>query len=462
MTLRKRLALASGLVAFVTVGVLAISAYLIASHELRSQVDDSLKSRAATIVREIDRALERTDFFGRQRVPLGPTLLQPEFDAITQVINADGAILASLGPSELEVTAADLELAAANVGFAGRFANAQVEGKSYRVYTLALPAGGAIQLGKDITDIEDARSGLRTWLIVIGIVGVALSTLAGWMIARRTSRPIEQLAKSADDIARTSNTSDPIGVKASGEVANLVSSFNTMLGALGRSVAQQKQLVQDASHELRTPLTSLRANAELLERSDLPAETRREIINDIRAEIDELTSLSSELSALASDQSSTEAPTSIHLDDAVRELVERAQRRSGRDIRLHVDSPAVVDVRPGQFDRAVSNLIDNALKFSPAGTAIDVFVRASRIEVHDSGPGIAPEDRPFVFDRFYRAAATRAMPGSGLGLAIVKQFADIHGARTLVGASGTGGAMVGVELAPAATWGDGVHPVGTE
>jgi two-component system sensor histidine kinase MprB len=462
MTLRKRLAIGSGLVALVTVGVLAVSAYLIASHELRSQVDDTLKSRAATIVREIDRALDRPDFFGRQRVPLGPTLLQPEFDAVTQVIDSNGAILASLGPSELVVSGADLELAAANVGFLGRFANARVEGKSYRVYTLSLPAGGAIQLGKDITDIEDARDGLRTWLVVIGVIGIALSTLAGWLIARRTSRPIEELAKSADDIARTSNTSDPIDISASGEVGNLVSSFNTMLTALGRSLAQQKQLVQDASHELRTPLTSLRANAELLERPDLPIDTRREIINDIRAEIDELTSLSSELSALASDQSTSEAPSTIHIDDAVRDLVDRAQRRSGREIRLHIEAPTVAAVRPAQFDRAVSNLIDNALKFSPPPAPVDVFVRGSRIEVHDSGPGIAPEDRPYVFDRFYRAASTRALPGSGLGLAIVKQFADIHGARTLVGASGTGGAMVGVDLTPTAAGGSGVHAVGTE
>lgn len=462
MTLRKKLALVTGLITLVTVGVLAVSAYLIASHELRSQVDDSLKSRAATIVREIDRALERTDFFGRQRVPLGPTLLQPEFDAVTQVIDANGAILASLGPAELAVTGADLELAASNVGFAGRFANADVGDKAYRIYTLSLPAGGAIQLGKDITDIEDARAGLRTWLIIIGLVGIAVATLIGWLVARRTTRPIEQLASSADEIARTQNTSDPITIDASGEVGKLVTSFNTMLGALGRSLAQQKQLVQDASHELRTPLTSLRANAELLERPDLPPDTRREIVNDIRAEVDELAALSSELSALASDQSTTEVASAVRLDEAVHELVERAQRRSGRDVRLHVENAATVDVRPGQFDRAVSNLIDNALKFSPGPTAIDVFVRGSRVEVHDSGPGIAPEDRPFVFDRFYRAAATRAMPGSGLGLAIVKQFADIHGARTLVGASGTGGAMVGLELAPTAAWGDRVHPVGSE
>jgi len=462
MTLRKKLALVTGLITLVTVGVLAVSAYVIASHELRSQVDDSLKSRAATIVREIDRALDRPDFFGRQRVPLGPTLLQPEFDAVTQVIGADGAILASLGPAELAVSGADLELAASNVGFAGRFTNADVGDKAYRVYTLSLPAGGAIQLGKDITDIEDARAGLRTWLIVIGLIGIAVAALIGWIIARRTTRPIEQLASSADEIARTQNTSDPITIEASGEVGNLVTSFNTMLGALGRSLAQQKQLVQDASHELRTPLTSLRANAELLERPDLPADTRREIVNDIRAEVDELAALSSELSALATDQSTTETTSAVRLDEAVQELVERAQRRSGRDVRLHVENAATVEVRPNQFDRAVSNLIDNALKFSPGPTAIDVFVRGSRVEVHDSGPGIAPEDRPFVFDRFYRAAATRAMPGSGLGLAIVKQFADIHGAQTVVGASGTGGAMVGLELAPSAAWGDRVRPVGSE
>ena len=462
MTLRKKLSLASGLTAFVTVGILAVSAYLIASHELRSQVDDSLRARADTIVREINRALQRPDFMGRQRTPLGPTLLQPEFDAITQVVDTDGSILASIGPSELVVTNSDRTLAASQTPNVSRFANAMVDGKAYRIFSLSLPAGGALQLGRDITDIEDARAGLRTWLVIIAVAGVLVSALVGWFIARRTSRPIELLAASADDIARTTNTTDPISIDASGEVEKLVTSFNTMLSALGRSLAQQKQLVQDASHELRTPLTSLRANAELLERPDLPEHTRREIVHDMRAEVDELTALSSELSALASNQSDTESPSVVRLDDAVRELTERAQRRSGRTITLHTTNPGVVNVRPNQFDRAISNLIDNAIKFSPAGSPIDVFVRDNRVEVHDSGPGIAPEDRPFVFDRFYRAAGTRSFPGSGLGLAIVKQFADIHGAQTLVGASGTGGAMVGLDLSPAAAWGDAVHAVGTE
>lgn len=448
MTLRKRLSIATALVVLVTVSALAIAAYAIAGHELRSQVDDTLATRAVAIVRQIDRELQRPQFPGRQQAPLGPTLLQPEFDAITQVIDIDGTVLAVLGPAELPVTDEILAMAALQIPGRGSYSTATVDGDAYRVYTLTLATGGALQLGRDITDIEDARNGLRTWLIVLGVAGIALAAGAGWLIARRTTRPIEQLAQSARSIADTQNTSDPIDVDADGEVGNLVSSFNTMLEALGRSVAQQKQLVQDASHELRTPLTSLRANAELLARADLPAESRADIVADIRAEIDELTSLSAELSALATDQRDTEEPGEVHLDDAVREIVERAQRRSNRPVVLHVVDPGRAMIRPMQFERAVSNLVDNALKFSPAPSPIDVFVTGTRIEVHDSGPGIAPEDRAFVFDRFYRAAATRSLPGSGLGLAIVKQFADIHGARTLVGASGTGGAMVGLELVP--------------
>ena len=462
MSLRSRLALATGGVALVAVSGLAIGAYVIASHELRSQVDSSLSSRASTIVSAIHRDLQEPNFPGRQRFPLGPTLLQPEFDAITQVIDADGNILASLGPSELAVQQVDLDLANARREGASTAYNSTVAGSAYRIYTVSLRDGGALQLGRDITDIEDARAGMRTWLFVFGFAGIVMAAGAGWLIARRTSRPIEQLAETAENIARTQNTSQQIDVKATGEVAQLVTSFNSMLTALGNSVAQQKQLVQDASHELRTPLTSLRANSEILERHELSDETRASIFRDIRSEIDELTALSSELSALASDQRTSESPSDVALDEAVREVVERARRRSNREIVLSVSSPAHVNVRASQLDRAVSNLVDNAVKFSPVNTKIDVFVNGARLEVHDSGPGIAVEDRPFVFDRFYRASATRAMPGSGLGLAIVKQFADIHNATTVVGASGTGGAMVGLDLAPAATWSDAAHTVGTK
>ena len=219
-----------------------------------------------------------------------------------------------------------------------------------------------------------------------------------------------------------------------------------MLVALRLSREQQQQLVQDASHELRTPLTSLRANSELLERENLDTETKNLILRDIRAEVDELTALTGELSSLASDQRLIEQLQIVNLGEAVEEVVERARRRSGRIINLERKSPASIRVRPSQLDRAISNLIDNALKFCPTSQPVDVFVSNNRIEVCDHGPGISDADKPHIFDRFYRAVATRALPCSGLGLAIVKQFADDHDAVVNAVDTPGGGATISIEF----------------
>jgi two-component system sensor histidine kinase MprB len=219
-----------------------------------------------------------------------------------------------------------------------------------------------------------------------------------------------------------------------------------MLGALRLSREQQQQLVQDASHELRTPLTSLRANSELLERDDLDIETKNSILRDIRAEVDELAALTSELSSLASDQRLVEPLQMVDLGDAVEDVIDRARRRSNRVINLQRMSPARISVRASQLDRAISNLIDNALKFCPTSESVDIFVNNKRIDVCDHGQGISDDDKPFVFDRFYRAIATRALPGSGLGLAIVKQFADDHDAIVGVNDTPGGGATMSIQF----------------
>jgi two-component system sensor histidine kinase MprB len=213
------------------------------------------------------------------------------------------------------------------------------------------------------------------------------------------------------------------------------------------SSEQQKQLVQDASHELRTPLTSLRANTELLERDTLDAPTRDAILRDIRAEVDELTSLSSELSALASDQRLVEEPTAVDLGEVATEVALRASRRTGRAVTVVANNPQVATVRLGQLERALNNLVDNALKFCPTALPVEIIVNGKRIDVVDHGPGISDVDKPLVFDRFYRAAVTRALPGSGLGLAIVKQFANDHGANVLVSDTPGGGATVTIAFA---------------
>jgi len=230
------------------------------------------------------------------------------------------------------------------------------------------------------------------------------------------------------------------------EIEQLANSFNAMLAALQYSSEQQKQLVQDASHELRTPLTSLRANAELLQRDSLDEATKQAVLRDIAAEIDELTELSSELTALASDQRLVEEPQIVNLREACDDVAARASRRTGRMVSVTSTNPSSALVRPSQFDRAVGNLVDNALKFCPTPDKVEINIVGSRVEVIDHGQGIADADKPLVFDRFYRATATRALPGSGLGLAIVKQFADDHNAVVAITDTPGGGATVAVSF----------------
>jgi two-component system sensor histidine kinase MprB len=266
------------------------------------------------------------------------------------------------------------------------------------------------------------------------------------MFASKVSKPIELLASSADDIARTEDLGHNVDVKGASEVTRLASSFNTMLAALRRSVTRQRQLVQDASHELRTPLTSLRANTELLQRPTLSDDERQAILVDMRAEIDELTELSSELSALATDQKAAEQPTLIDLREIADEIATRSRRRTTGDITVSSIGNTQVTARLHQLERAIGNLVDNAIKFSPSGSDVAIIINDGRIVVQDNGPGIATADKPHVFDRFYRATATRSLPGSGLGLAIVAQFAEDHGVTTIVEDAPNGGAVVGLQF----------------
>lgn len=220
-----------------------------------------------------------------------------------------------------------------------------------------------------------------------------------------------------------------------------------MLRRIKSSFDRERQFVQDASHELRTPLTSLRVNTELLERPEIGEEERRRILGDMRSEVDALTAISSELATLATDQRVAEDPINIALGDAVAVVAERVRRRSGRNITITgadesgtSSATSVVSLRLSQFERALGNLLDNAVKFSPTSSAIEVVVASGAVAVVDHGPGITDDEKPHIFTRFYRSAATRAMPGSGLGLSIVEQFARDHDATVTVSDTAGGGA----------------------
>ena len=445
MKLRTRFLIATSVIVFLTVGILSVAIYATVSKHLLSEVDNTLDARVVAIAESIRPRNNAAPGNRRQRNPLEEALLPIRFDTVTQVIDPRGNVVIALGQVDLPISNDVFEMVANPLAQRMRITT-KIDGVPYRILSVPILRGGALQLGKDISDIESAKEGILLWLFVLGLLAIAASGSAGWFIARRTARPIQKLAAAAEHIAATRELTTTLEISGDAEIEQLATSFNTMLVALRLSREQQQQLVQDASHELRTPLTSLRANSELLERENLDTETKNLILRDIRAEVDELAALTGELSSLASDQRLVEQLQIVNLGEAVEEVVERARRRSGRIINLERKSPASIRVRPSQLDRAISNLIDNALKFCPTSQPVDVFVSNNRIEVCDHGPGISDADKPHIFDRFYRAVATRALPGSGLGLAIVKQFADDHDAVVNAVDTPGGGATISIEF----------------
>ena len=220
-----------------------------------------------------------------------------------------------------------------------------------------------------------------------------------------------------------------------------------MLGALEESTRSQRQLVADASHELRTPLTSLRTNIEVLatERT-LPPGERQRLLSDVVEQLGEMTTLISELIELAREEQSPEAQEDVRLDLLAADAVERTRRnRPGIEFKTDLNESLVQGV-PRTIERAVANLLDNAAKWSPAGGEVEVGVRDGELTVRDHGPGIAPEDLPYVFDRFYRASSARGLPGSGLGLAIVRQVAEAHGGTVVAERAEGGGTLMRMRL----------------
>ena len=443
MNLRTRFALIAGALVFVLATVMSVGAYRIASSQLENQVQTSLEQRISRILNIMDRPdFTWQDSFGPG--PVNQAIMQTEVDAITQVVLPNGQILGRREYPQLPIERADKALS-----FGGDRVNESstvIEGHTFRTMTVLANDGSLIQVAKDTQILIDARNGMRKWFPLFAALAVMVSAVIGWLFAGRVSKPIEDLALAANDIAQTQDLERRIKVSGSDEVARLSTSFNTMLTALNKSMNRQRQLVQDASHELRTPLTSLRANSELLERASVSDADRAAILADMRTEIDELTALSTELSALAIDQKAAESLIDTDLAVIADEIATRAARRGGAAVSVHVTDDVMVQARPHQLERAISNLVDNAIKFSGGSSEVEIHVGAKRVEVRDHGPGISDEDKPHVFDRFYRATATRSMPGSGLGLSIVSQFAEDHNASAYVLDNVGGGVIVGIQF----------------
>jgi len=269
-------------------------------------------------------------------------------------------------------------------------------------------------------------------------------------------RPVERLSTAAEHVAATQDLEATIEVSGDDELSRLAVSFNAMLAALAGSRRQQARLVSDAGHELRTPLTSLRTNIEVLMRvRDLPEQDRTELLADVTAQLEELTTLIEDLVDLARVDEQAREPEEVRLDVVVERALERARRRAPSLVFDAQVGDAMVRGQPTLLERAVLNVLDNAAKWSPPGAHVELAVVREgpswRVSVRDHGPGISPEDLPRVFDRFYRAASARALPGSGLGLAIVNQVIRSHNGWVEVWTPPDGGTLVTLTIPALAT-----------
>lgn len=446
MSLRARLAAGLAVLAAVATSTAVGIAYANTADRLQAQVDRSLRQGAAALVSIPTGAgpfAGAGGGFGASNMaghgPLGALGL-----VVVQYLDTRGDVISARGEVTLPVEARDRILARS--GGTAWLHTVTADKSTYRVLTQPLVGGGAVQVARDDSENQALLGSLRWRYGLLDLAVVVVAAAAGWGFASRLTNPLRRLATAAEQVASTGRLDVPIEERSRDETGRLAGAFASMLGALSASRAQQHQLAEDAAHELRTPLTSLRTNVDILRRHEtLPSETRTRILAALDTELRELTGLVDELVELSTDRRGQQASQPLRLDELITGVVDRARQRTGRAITVDAEQ-CVVSGQPRALARAVSNLIDNAAKFSPEPAPIEVSVHAGRVEVRDHGPGIAAEDLPRVFDRFYRSAAARAQPGSGLGLAIVAHVADAHGGRAFAMNHPAGGSVIGFEL----------------
>jgi two-component system sensor histidine kinase MprB len=367
--------------------------------------------------------------------------------SLTQLISADGAVVTAPN-SAIRIPVSSQDLAVAASGGKPTFSDSTAGNTDLRVLTQPVSNGTAIQVARSL---EDTNHTLNTLILILALVsagGIALAAALGPVVARAALAPAGEVSDAAEEVARTHDLTHRIDVRGDDELGRLAASFNEMMAALERSEAAQRRLVADASHELRTPLATLRTNIETLGRSDgLDEEERQRLVGDVTEELEEMTELVGDVVELArAPGQDAIVRQDVALDELTRDAIERAERRSrgiGFEARLQ---PSLINADPQRVGRAISNMLDNAAKWSPAGGEVEVEVDGGRVTVRDHGPGFPDGNLDKVFDRFWRADEARGKPGSGLGLAIVQRVADEHDGRARASNAPDGGAVVSLEL----------------
>ena len=440
MSFRARVAVLVALVVAIAVACVAGSFLYLARGQAVESIDSKLRLRASAVIQLSEKVGRLREFDRRMFGDYAPD------DVLLQVFDDNRRIWAS-NVEPLPILPEDLLVAQRKIS--SRISTTEIAGYRMRVLTLPLRTPGrAAMIARPMDEVDAQLAGLARMSIQIFVIGVAGSGLIGFVVAGRVVRPVRRLTEAATRVAETQNVDQPIDIKRDDEFGQLASSFNEMLGALSLSREQQHRLVTDASHELRTPITSLRTNLEYMQRnSSIEEDERRLILDDVLFELDELTGLVTELVDLATDQHHMGEAECIELDELVDAVVQRHRRRTSYNI-VYTATSSQIMAAPGLVERAVSNMVDNALKWNPPDSSVQVRVENGSVIVSDSGPGIPVEEHEQVFERFYRTEGARSLPGSGLGLSIVRHVAESFGGQARIIDDGQPGTTIELSFPP--------------
>jgi two-component system sensor histidine kinase MprB len=445
VSFRRRLTLACAAVVALAVVLAAGLTYWFVRDTLRDQIDDSLRGARpfAVALGPLDSGVaDRFERLRGARLEVSSPLDGPVLHM--QRLTPGGVVEAPPGQEPVRLLGEDVMKDVAAGEREPFLADVQREGQRLRVFTTRTADGGALQVARSLEEVDGTLGTLRVGLAAVALLGVAAALGLARLATRTAVKPVAELTGAAEHVARTRDLSRRIEREGDDELSRLAGAFNTMLEALDASQRAQRRLVADASHELRTPLTSLRTNMEVLARGGLGADDHERLRADVIAQLEELTLLVSDLVDLAREEEPASEREVLRFDELVAAAVARAARHAP-GVRFATElAPVLVEGVRGRLDRAVSNLLDNAAKYG--GGTVEVTLREGELVVRDHGPGIADEDLPYVFDRFYRAPSARGRPGSGLGLAIVRQAAESHGGSVHAASAPDGGAVLRLAL----------------
>ncbi|WP_431775656.1 sensor histidine kinase [Streptomyces cucumeris] len=456
LPLRSRLALLTAVAVAVAVALSAFACWFVTREQLTGALDDKLHDVSGVYVRDL---VEAQSTCSPQSQPGAGS--RPGASDV-QLVLSDGDRCVARGSRAVKVTGDDIAVARGrlnDVTHDGRAA----DGTRMRVYTFVTsPQGGipplTVSVSRPLSEVTEPLGTLALVMLVVAGVGVLGAGAAGLWIARTGLKPVDRLAETVEHVARTEDLAVRIPAEGDDEIARLSRSFNAMAAALASSRDRQQQLIADAGHELRTPLTSLRTNVELLVRSEqtgraLPPADRDALMASVKAQVTELAALIGDLQELARpDALPGSGPLQVvALHEVALAAVERARLRG---VGLTVDAaldPWYVRGEPAALERALVNLLDNAVKFSPAGGAVEVALSGGELTVRDRGPGVPDDELPHVFERFWRSPSARSLPGSGLGLSIVARAVQQSGGEVGLRPAAGGGTVAWIRLPGAPT-----------